>query len=782
MRLDRGTRLGPYEILEPLGAGGMGEVYKARDTRLGRDVAIKVLPQRLAEDSQALARFEREARAVAALSHPNILSLYDIGGDHGVRYAVTEFLEGESLRSRLQHGALPLLKAVETGEAIAEGLAAAHSKGIIHRDLKPENIFVTSDERIKILDFGLARWKPASSPGDGTCAETETTPGTVMGTIGYMSPEQVRGGTADAPSDIFSLGCILYEMIAGRRAFQGESAADTISAILREQPPAFAASGKQVPPDLELLIERCLRKNVGERSQSARELSFALQDVLRGSTVGKASPRPQARGVRPAIWLAAVLAAALLAAILLYWFRGSEKTIDTMAVLPFVNEGADPNTEYLSDGISDTLMTQLSRAPRLKVKSWDSVSRYKGKDVQTAGRELGVQAVLKGRVAQRGDNLSIAVELVDTSDNNLLWRGQYSRKMGDILAIEEEISRDVYEQLRFTLSGAARKQLAKGSTSNVEAYQLYLRGRYDWDRKSEQTMTRSVSYLQQAVEKDPGYALAWAELAQNYAMLAAYGVWPRKGTYPRARAAVAKALELLPGAHATLARIKTEYEWDWAGAEREYRQAIRLDPNFASAHQQYAVHLAAVGRPREAITEAKRARELEPLAPVFDVNVGWFYYIDHQYAQAETECRKTIEMEPNFAWGHNCLGSVYLQTGRNQDAVAELRKGLVLAQNGVMELMYVGHALGVSGQRAEAQKLLDEMKDLSRRRYVPPEYVAVVYEGLGDSDSAFRWFEKAITERSMHSWVYPDPRQDPVRSDSRFKDLMRRMGLAQDYK
>ena len=766
MRLDPGTKLGPYEILAPLGAGGMGEVYKARDTRLGRDVAIKVLPERLAADPQALARFEREARAVAALSHPNLLSLFDIGAEQGISYAVTELLEGETLRARLRRGALDWRKAAEIGAALVEGLAAAYSKGIIHRDLKPENIFLTTDERIKILDFGLARWKaPVAAAGDSS-APTETQTGAIVGTFGYMSPEQVRGENVDAAGDIFSLGCVLYEMIAGRRAFSGASTADTISAVLHQEPSPIPGC----PAELRRLIGRCLRKNAAERVQSAREVAAELNDLR---------SRPPRR-VRPAWWIPAAMVV-LVAAISFYWFgHRARKAIDSLAVLPFVNAGTDADAEYLSDGISETLMTQLSRVPGLKVKSRDSVFRYKGKEAEAAGKELGVRAVLKGRIVERGGNLSIAVELVDTSDNNLIWREQYSRKMGDILSMEEEISREVYAQLRVKLTGEERKQVARRSTENVEAYQLYLRCRYGWDRRTEEIIANSLEYCREAVEKDPRFALAWAELAGTYSALGLYAMRPRQETYERAKAAAERALALddtIATAHIALARVKTEYEWDWAGAEREYQRAIALDPDSGRPHQNYGVHLAAVGRTKEAVAEMRRAVELEPMAPIFGANVGWYLYVDHRYGEAEPACRKAIEMDPNYPWGHNCLAAVYLATGRYREAVAEQQQAIVLSKRGNLELTYLGYALAVSGDRAGALKVLDEIQEIRRKRFFPLENIAVVYAGLGDKDRAFEWFEKAFAERSMHSWIYPDPRLDAIRSDPRFKDLMRRMGL-----
>src|SRR5579862_5862474 len=444
MPLSAGTKLGPYEILAPIGAGGMGEVYKARDSRLGREVAVKVLPERLAGDPQALARFEREAQAVAALSHPSILVLHDVGAHEGIAYAVTELLEGKTLRDRLSRSALPWRKTVELGADLAQGLAAAHSKGITHRDLKPDNIFLTSEGRVKILDFGLARWEPKLSEQDATITlaerEGQTEAGTVMGTVGYMSPEQVRGEKAEAASDLFSLGCVLYEMVTGHRAFSGRSAGQTMAAILKEDPPAIADSGKQVPAELERVIERCLAKEPGQRFHSAHDLAFALRGMI--SVAGEkliAAERPPPVRRHAAIWAAAVLTI-LAAAGFFYWRNRAGQSIDSLAVLPFVNMGRSADADYLSDGITDSLIDSLSELPNLKVMSHSAVYRYKGKetDPKTVGRELGVRAVVTGRIMQRGDSLSVRAELVNVDDNSALWGDQYNRKLVDALAVQDE--------------------------------------------------------------------------------------------------------------------------------------------------------------------------------------------------------------------------------------------------------------------------------------------------------------------------------------------------------
>jgi eukaryotic-like serine/threonine-protein kinase len=780
--LTPGERLGPYQILGLLGEGGMGKVYRALDTRLGRAVAIKISAEQFTK------RFEREARAISALNHPHICTLYDVGPN----YMVTELVEGETLRDWLER-APAVERSIEIARQVLGALRAAHRAGIVHRDLKPQNIMVRFDGYVKVLDFGLAKRIPVSGAlrTENTATTGASLPGQILGTVAYMSPEQIMGREIDQRSDLFAFGIILYEMLMGQHPWPHKSSVDTLHAILHDDPPPMDAVAS-LSAELAHIVRRLLCKSPAERYPSAEPVLKALADGaaapqeshVRGGANAKnlePSPMHSPRKNRIVLWSATMLVL-FLAAVSFYRFGRYASAIDTLAVLPFVNGSTDPQVEYLGDGISETLITQLSQVPRLKIKSRDSAFPYKGKDAQTAGRALGVRAVLKGRIEQWSDNLSIVVELVDTKDNNLIWSDQYNRKMGDIVATEEEISREVCEKLRFKLTGEEQKQLSRGSTENADAHQLYLKGRHLWDRRSEENFKKSLEYFQQAIDKDPGYALAWAGLADSYNMLAAYGVSPRPETYPLAKAAAEKALRLdsnLAEALATLAREKTEYEWDWDGAERMYKRAIELNPNYGTAHQGYAVHLAAIGRPLEAVAEARRARELEPLSPAMNANVAWFYYLARQYGQAEEESRKAIELDSGYSYSHWILGSVYLQTGRQREALAEFRQALAISKDSVMELMYLGHGLAVSGARAEAQRVLDQMKDMSHRRYVPPEYLAVVYVGLGDRDRAFQWFEKAYAERSMHSWVYPDPRLDPIRADLRFKSLKRRMGLPQ---
>jgi serine/threonine-protein kinase len=557
-------------------------VYRGFDSRLGRQVAIKVLSEHLARDPQPLARFEREARAVAALSHPNILAIHDFGRDQSVIYAVTELLEGETLRARLRRGVLRWREAVATGISIADGLAAASTKGIIHRDLKPENIFLTSDGRVKILDFGLARVKRAAAIPTATSAPTTTQSGVVMGTVGYMSPEQVRGGKTDTPSDIFSLGCVLYEMVSGRMAFARDTPVQIMTAIL-EQPPQPLTVSEAIPAEVEHIILRCLVKNPADRIHSAHDLTLALKGVLDGSETrfGNSAPRRPVRNVR---WIAAVIVLALVS-VAVWWLSRSIRPIDSLAVLPFAHTGAAQDDEYLSDGITDNIIGGLSQLPRLRVMARSTVFRYKGRSVdpQSIGRELKVGAVLTGALIRQGDNLIIRTELVDTGDGARLWGAQYNRKLSDILRLQDDIAQQISEKLRWKLSGVEHKRLRKHYTEDPEAYQLYLKGLFQWNKRTPESVKRGMEFFKQAIEKDPGYALAYAGLSETYAVLIVMQAVSPKDTYPLAKAAAQRAVNLddeLAEGHSALAHVRFRFEWDWRGAEPEFQRAFLSKPKF----------------------------------------------------------------------------------------------------------------------------------------------------------------------------------------------------------
>jgi eukaryotic-like serine/threonine-protein kinase len=779
MPLPAGTKLGPYEIRAPIGAGGMGEVYRARDSRLNRDIAIKVLPERLAQDPQALARFEREAKAVAALSHPNILVLYDVGSGASIHYAVTELLEGETLRERIARGPLPWRKAAEIAAAVAEGLAVAHSKGIIHQDIKPANIFLTSDDRVKILDFGLAQIHRQLAQDEATVTLTEPGHGTVAGTIGYMSPEQVRGEKARVPSDIFSLGCVLYEMVTGQRAFTGKSASDILAAILKEEPPALADSGKPSAPEFDRVIERCLEKNPAQRFHSAHDLAFALRSLSTMAGERTAPPRLKRRMVAVSM-MAAILI--LAGAGFYYWNSRAEQSIDSLAVLPFVNSSGSPDADYLSDGITESLMDSLSELPNLKVMSQSAVFRYKGKDAdaRAVGRELGVRAVLTGRIVQRGDDLAVSAELMDVASNTHLWGERYDRKVADALAVQREIAAEISDKLRARLSNEKKEQIARRQTENPEAYQLYLKGKYYASKLDTENLNKGLDCFRQAIVLDPNYALAYEGLAIYYG-LATDWLIPSTEAGPKAEEAARKALEIDSNLAEARIDLGAEYFWhdfDWAGAQRELGRALELKPDDAPAHMVHAWLLVDLGRFDESIGEARRAEALDPLSPETAALAGWFLYYAHRYDDAAAQIRKCFDLDPNHWTGYYFLAQVYEQQNRFSEAIEALQQARGIEDRIATPLAELAHAYAASGRRAEARQALEELLARSQRGHVSKYLIATVYAALGDKNEALTRLEQAYSERSWYlGFLRSDPKLDSLRSEPRFQDLVRHMNF-----
>ncbi len=749
MGLSAGTRLGPYEIRAPLGVGGMGEVYRARDSRLDRDVAIKILPEMLAQDPRALARFEREAKAVAALSHPNILAIHDFGVEGNLHFVVTELLEGETLRSRLTASGLSPRKAVEIAAALAEGLAAAHAKGIVHRDLKPENIFLTVDGRVKILDFGLARRVEEAADPEATQGDGVTEPGAVMGTAGYMSPEQVRGEKAEAPSDIFALGSVLYEMVSGKRAFSRANPVETMSAILREEPEALSDT------QLQRVVARCLEKRPGERFQSARDLAFAVRQA--------STPVQTPQAGMPVL-----------------------PALDSIAVLPFANASGDPDAEYLSDGIAESIINSLTRLGQLRVIPRSTMFRYKGSDAdpQAVGRELGVRAVLTGRVLLRGETLIVSAELIDVAAQAQLWGERYNRKLADIFAVEEEIARQISENLRVKLSGEEKKRLAKRPTDNPEAYQLYLKGRYYWAKRTPEMMRRGMEHFERAIQTDPTYALAYAGLADCYGVLAAYNEAPPRDGKQRYLALARKSVELdpeLPETHVSLAFAVWHFDWDWTAAEREFQRAFDLDPNCVQAHDWYGFYLASVGRFDDSIREIRRAKQLDPLSLLVHAHELTYLWLARRPEEAVALGHKALEMDPNYFQIHYFLGVAYEQKRMLEEAIRELRKAAELVAHNPIGVSGLAHALGLAGQTAEARGLLEQMLAEARSRYVDPYFLATGWIGLGEPEEAFRCLARAFEDHSLYLTLMlkVDSRLDPLRADPRFDELLRRVGYPQ---
>ena len=791
MALAAGTRLGPYEILAPLGAGGMGEVYRARDTRLGREVAVKIIPESLSRDPDRLRRFEQEARAASALNHPNILTVHDVGESGGSPYVVAELLEGETLRQRLLAGALGGRKAVEYGVQIAHGLAAAHEKGIAHRDLKPENLFVTSDGRVKILDFGLAKLAPSEggeSPLTDAPTSGGTQPGVVMGSVGYMSPEQVRGRGADHRSDLFAFGAVLYEMLTGERAFRGGSAVESMNAILTNDPPDPSRARPDVPPALDRIVRRCLEKNPAERFQSARDLGFALTEAS-GPMTG---PRPAADAPRKGKTAAIVAGAAILvlAALFAANVGGVRKRLSraapahgirSLAVLPLENFSRDPEQEYFADGMTEELITDLAQISSLRVISRTSVMGYKDtkKPLPQIGRELGVDGILEGSVQRAGNRVRITAQLIEAATDRHVWAKSYERDLAEVLSLQSEVAQSVAREIEAALTPQEQARLEGKRLVDPEVYELYLKGRERFSMGVEKDLREAIALFQQAIARDPKDARSWAGVADSWALLSDFYIPPREAM-PKAREAAETALKLddsLADAHTSLGLVLMWYEWKWADAEKEFRLALERNPGYAAAHDGYATLLAALGRNVEWPPQSQLARSLDPLSPMYPANAGWNFILSRQPGEAVPALRRSVELEPAYGIAHAILAIAYAQLGQKAEALAAAHKASEV-DDSPLTVATAGGAIAMAGDSAGARAVLARLENASQTRYVCPYEVGMIHLMLGEKDEAFRLFEKAYEVRSAcMPFVKTDPRLDPVRSDPRYKDLLARLAF-----
>jgi serine/threonine protein kinase/Flp pilus assembly protein TadD len=802
------TKLSYYRILEKLGAGGMGEVYLAEDTRLGRKLALKILPAEFTQNPDRLVRFKQEARAASALNHPNIITVYEIGEEGGVHFIAFEFIPGRTLRFSLKPGGMDLREALEVSIQIISALQAAHEAGITHRDIKPENVMIRPDGYVKVLDFGLAKLTEKNSGNLDAEAETrvhaQTEPGMVMGTVMYMSPEQARGVKVDARSDIFSVAVLLYEMITGRLPFNGQTASDVIAAILLSEavPPSRAVSG--VPAELDWSLSKALRKDCEERYQTIKsflsdlkhiksrlEFEMELARLNRGDLLRGELPRTETRS-----------SGRLVSELSTHGFSeefntlilptgyssspqrssGSYGEIDSLAILPLANASSDPGMEYLSEGITESIINSLSQLPKLRVIPRSTVFRYKGTEVdpQQAGRELNVRAVLTGRVLQLGDSLIVKTELIDVARASQLWGEQYRRRLTDIFALQEEIAEEISRKLRLRLTGEERERLMKRYTDNTAAYHLYLKGRHYAGKRTPEWIRKGVEHFQQAIDLDPNYALAYAGLADAYAFLASStGGQPPHETYPKAKAAAQKALELdetLGEAHCSLGFSCLLYDWDFAESERQFKRAIELTPNYANAHDGYAFYLKATGQHEAAISECLRAQELDPLSLFTMLSLSWAYYFARRYDDALAQVRRVMEMDPNFGFAHWHLGMIHLQKGMHDEAIASLRKAVNLTGGIPSFLSHLGHACGKSGKHREARQMLAQLESLSKRQYVSSYFTAMIHLGLGDLDRMFECLEKSYEERSGSlAFMSVEPILDGIRKDPRYASFDIRM-------
>ena len=754
MSLAPGSRLAQYEITAPIGSGGMGEVYRARDLRLARDVAIKVMADHVASDPTMRQRFEIEAQAVAALSHPSIMSIHELGVVEGRAFAVMELLEGQTLRRRVEAGALPWREGVRIGIAIAEGLAAAHTRGIIHRDLKPENVFVTESGLVKILDFGLAvhRQQPQDDPEGIT--QMRTAPGVMLGTFGYMSPEQILGERVDGRTDIFAAGCVLYEMLAGRRLFGGGTPTEVIAGVINGRQPGLSAIDAAAPPELRAIVERCIDRDSARRFAFAGDLAMALRALLTTSGEKATTRRRAPRG-------------------------------KSLAVLPFVNSGADPQIEYLADGITESIINSLSQLPGLRVVPRSLVFRYKGvqTDPSTIGLALNARSILTGHIVQQDDVLSIQVEMVDTATESQVWGERFRQKVSELIAVQEEIAWQISEALRLKLTGLQKKNLRKRPTVNPEAYQEYLRGRHFWHQWGADSFRRAIEHFERALSHDPQYALAYAGLGSAYGALAYYGLMTPGEGFPRARAAAERALEIDPrlaDAHVVIGLERFFSGWDWPAADASLRRALELQPDLPSAHAVRSLYLATMQQLDEALESALRARELDPLSPFINMGVAWVHHFAGRHAEAMREVQDVLALRPGMDEARNVLVSSLESLGRYEQAAKSIDRhccwGLQLHGDALLAAFKAG------GPESYWRKRLDQMYGPGE----PPVFslfsFAVAHCQLGEFDRALDHLERMVDAHSGGSvFIGVDSTLARLRGLPRFEALLKRVGAPQPH-
>jgi len=773
----------------------MGEVYLAQDSRLGRKVALKVLPEDFSRDQDRVARFKQEAKSASALNHPNVATIYETGEAEGIGYIAMEYVEGKTLTARVSGRALGSTEIIEIASQVADALDEAHSRGITHRDIKSANIMITPRGQAKVLDFGLAKLTPARSEGLISDIPTErlTEPGMVMGTVQYMSPEQALGKDLDHRTDIFSFGVVMYEMATGRLPFSAATATETIERITHGQPEAIARFNYEVPADLERIIRKCLEKDRERRYQTARELLVDLKNLKRDSGSDGVIRAGAFSGKQNHVWgWASVAIAILLAGVAVIYFLVRDNSgrvgiagagIKSIAVLPFKPLVEQSRDEALELGMADTLIARLSNIREISVRPVSAVRKYAGleQDALAAGREQKVDAVLEGNLQRSGENLRVTVRLIQVHDESALWAGQFDEKFTNIFAVQDSISERVAGMLSLTLTGQEKERLKKQHTENTEAYELYLKGRYHVNRLTDDGFLKGLEYFQQAIGKDPNFALAHAGLAGSYNALGGFNVRPPKEVYPKARSAALTALNLDPlltQAHTELATVNLTFDWDWAGAEREFKRAIELNPSDSDAHYYYSYYSAFLGQFDNAIAEMRKAQELDPVSLVKLAGLAQVLLIARRYDEGLEQCRKALEMDPDLGFAHWLLGLAYMYKGSYEPAILALQKSIPLSGDSPDEAASLAQAYALSGRRTEARKILEVWKEQAKSKYVSPGTIAVLCFLLGDKDQAFVLLEKAYAERdNMVVLLKVEPMFDPLRSDPRFTNLLRRVGF-----
>ena len=837
------TQVGRYEIRSLLGVGGMGEVYLAQDTSLNRRIALKVLPAEVASNQDRMRRFKQEASAAASLNHPSIAHIYEIGESDGLHFIAMEYVDGVTLRTKIHDEGEELSKLLRVLQHVAEGLAKAHDAGIVHRDLKPDNVMITSDGHGKVLDFGLAKLLEPQ-PASGSVSSEEptilqhSTPGVILGTAGYMSPEQAQGKTKeiDHRADVFSFGCILYEAITSRRAFAGTDTIDTLNKIIREPAPPISQFNPTAPADLQRIVRRCLAKDPNERYQNIKDVAIELKEIRRelqeraadvtSSSVSSADAKTRGNSETTVVQnAAAVLTAApasspatrassaefianeikrhkytsvivivlllLVGAAMAFGLRsyfraaGTEAAVESIAVIPFVNQSKDANSEWICDGLTESIINKLTQLPNLKVIARSSVFRYKGRedDPLTIGKELGVRAVLTGRLMQRDDTILISAELVDIRDNKQLWGEQYERKLADMLSVQREIAREITNNLRPTLSGVDRSRMDKQYTASAEAYELYLKGRFYWNKRTPADFQKAIGYFEEAIKTDPNYAMAYSGLADAYTLLTVYSNVPPRELMPKAKNAALKALELddkLAEAHASYGQIVVYYDYELAEAEKQYRRALELNPNYATAHQWLAEHLSALKRFDEALAEIKRALDLDPLSVIMNRIYADILLDARRFDEAAEQYKKTLELDPNFPTAHFFLARTYEAQGKYDQAVAQYALAAKTSGLPAEVLAPANQAYAKSGWKAYLQATLDQILQQPAGRKFPPFVIATYYARLGQKEEALSLLERGYEEHDFRmTMISVSFEFDSLRSEPRFQALVQKIGLPQ---